>query len=186
MDRPRLHGGHARHIKPATPPRQPYKNKGTGHAPRQLCGTQGPATPPRRPHGHQGTGHAPTAVLRGPGDRPHPHGSHTGPRKPATPPRQRYGQQRTGHAPTAAIQAPGDRPRPNGKHTEYRGPTTLPRLPYKTLGIGHALRRPYGDQGTGLARTAAIGGPGDRSRPHGGHTWTSAPATPPRRPYKAY
>jgi len=153
VDRPRLHGGHTGHIRPATPPRQPYKDKGTGHAPRRPCGTQGPATPPRQPYGHQGTGHAPTAAIRGPGDRQRPHGGHAGPIRPATPPRRSYGHQGTCHAPTVAMRDPG---------------------------TGRAPRRPYGHQGTGNAPTATLTGPGDRPHPHGGHTGPRGPDMPPR------
>ena len=168
--------------------------------------------PPRRPYKTLGTGHAPTAGIRGPGDRPRPHFSHTrhrgpgtplrrpyGARKPYTPPRRPYKPQGSNHAPLAAIRGPGDRPLPSGGyarlgdrpqthagHTWRRGPATLSRRPCRPRGTATPQRRPYRAQGTGHAPTTAIRGQGDRPRPHGGQTGSRNPAMFPQQPYWAH
>jgi len=152
--------------------------------------------PPRRLYGVQVTGHAPTAVIRGQGVQARLHGGHTGPWKPTTPQQMPYGAQKTGHAPTAAmryqgnrhaftaaLQVQGDQPRSDGGLAWSIGQAT-PSL------------RPCGDQGTGLAPTAAIRGlgtghtptagirsPGDRPPFHGGFARPRGPSTPPMYPY---
>ena len=170
---------------------------------------QGPGHRPRSryPDVAHGTSHTPTVATWGPGDRPHPHGGHPGPRAPATPPWRPDRADGTGHAPqwspksqgtglaltaakrgpgdhphpTVATQAPGDRPHPHGGHTGPRsgyGPTAARR------GTGHWSRPHSGETGPRGSATPARLPPdlGDRTCPHGGHSGPRGLATSPRRP----
>jgi len=148
-------------------------------------GPRGRATPPRRAYRAQVTCHGPTTATQDPGHRTRPHRSHTGHTGLATPPpwpygdkgritspRRPYVHQWTGNALTAAIRCSGDGPRPHGGRKGPRVPATYPRRPYKAQGTYHAPTTLYWAQVTGHATTTAIRGPGNRPRPHGGHTGT--------------
>ena len=156
----------------------------------------------------QRTGHVPTAAIRGPEDRPRPHGDHTISRELAKPPRHPYGAQGTSHAPKAAIRGQGDRPHPHGGHARPRGPAMPPRRPYGRRGPATPPRKQNGDRGsprptasirgpvnrprpttairaqrTGHAQTAAVRGPRGTATLPRGHTGPRGQATPPQRPY---
>jgi len=106
----------------------------------------------------------PAAIWDG-GDRPGPHGSHTGPGRADTPHRRPHGALEPGHAPAVASRGPEEMPRPHSIHT---GPIAQ--------SIPH--RQKHGAQGTGHAPTAATQSLGNQARPQGGYTRSRGPATP--------
>jgi len=180
------------------PPRRPNGAQGTGHA--LTAATRGPGN---KPHPHGGhtrprDGPRPHGSHTKPRERATPHGTHigpcfdgghTGPRRRATPqrrthlaqvtgtpPRRPLGVQKTGRATTAATNGPGDGPLPRGGHTWFRGHATPPLQLDGAKRKGHTPTAAIRGPGTSHAFMAALRGPGNKPRNHGGHSWPSGRA----------